>query len=420
MICMFFLLFLISYDSLPPLPDLSHLHLPEPVLWAQPVERSIAADGYLGEFRGFHLTTKFSNLEISGLYNQTNEWDSTETGKGYLSYMFRFPGIWFEPRLTAFRLLREDEYRLLTPGFDFIGFSSFAVIPATIDYYRWEINGESSSEADGTISLLFDKTRYLPCITVRGLYTDQRFKTILSGKIHIQNVHLLVSSPVTGGLSPLLRIAYSKPFIKIATQIQTGVRHNMLNEYFMTDIPLKYRTPIPDETLRVSVDFDTELDIYDHSIALFFSYKDWHHRLVAGDDFQISHINETQEINSHLRIRNQLSSGLLDISNVCTISYNWSDSTINFLPEYALIDTLGLHLGLFEISADIRYVSKRAGIEKMLSRYYIISTDFGIRVYCFKPYISVHNITDETSEIFDDYFLTGRQYAGGLYVEGRF
>jgi hypothetical protein len=203
-------------------------------------------------------------------------------------------------------------------------------------------------------------------------------------------------------------------------QIQTGVRYNLLNEYFMTDTPLKYQTPIPDETLRVSVDLDAEFDIHDHSIALFFSYKDWHHRLIAGDDFQISDISEAQEINGHVRFRNRLSQKLLEISNVCTISYNWSDSTITFLPEYAVIDTLSLHLGLFEISADLRYVSERAGIEKILSHYYIISTDFGIRIYCFKPYISIHNITDETSEIFDGYFLTGRQYAGGLYIEGRF
>jgi hypothetical protein len=174
--------------------------------------------------------------------------------------MLQFPGIWVEPRLAVFRFLRGDEYRLLAPGIDFIGFSSFAVIPASIDYYDWQINGESSSETEGMISLLFDKTKYLPCFTVRGLYTDERFKTILSGQIHIQNVHLLVSSPLTGGLSPLLRIAYAKPPIKAAMQIQTGVRYNLLNEYFMTDTPLKYQTPIPEE-----------LDIKDHSIALFFS-----------------------------------------------------------------------------------------------------------------------------------------------------
>lgn len=417
---MVLLIFLISYDSLPPLPDLSQLDLPEPLLWVQPVERSLEAYGYLGDFRGFHVTTIIPNLELSGFYNQTNEWDSTETAEAELSYMLRFPGIWMKPRLAALRLMREDDYRLLTPSIDFIGFPSFALMPVSLDYYYWEINGESSSEAEGKVSLLFDRTRYLPCLTARGLYTDQQFKTILSGQIHIQNVHLLVSSPISGDLSPLLRITYAKPFITIGTQIQTGVKYNLLNEYFMIDVPMEFRTPIPDETLRVSVDFDAEFTTQNHSIALCFSYKDWHHRLVAGEDFQLSHINETQEISSHLQIRNQLSHSRWDISNICTISYNWSDSTISFLPEYAVIDTLRLHLGRFELSADIRYVSERPGIEKTLPRYYIMSTDFGIRIYCFKPYIAIHNITDETSEIFDGYFLNRRQYAGGLHVKGRF
>jgi hypothetical protein len=334
--------------------------------------------------------------------------------------MLQVPGIWFKPRLGAFRLVREDEYRLLAPSIDFIGFPSFALMPVSLDYHYWEINDESSSEADGMVSLLFDKTRYLPCLTARVLYTDQQLKTILSGQIHIQNVHLLVSSPFTGGLSPLLRIAYTRPSLTIGTQIQTGVKFNLLNEYFMVDVPVKYRTPIPDETLKVSVDFDAELDIHDHSIALFLSYNDWHHRLVAGDDFQIEHISEIQEFNGRVQIRNQITQNRLDFDNLFIISYNWSDSTIAFLPEYSVIDTVSIRLGWFEFSADMQYVSERTGIEKMLPRYYIISTDLGIRIFCFKPYIAIHNITDETVEIFDGYFLTGRQYAGGLCVEGRF
>jgi hypothetical protein len=417
---MILLFFLISYDSLPPLPDLSQLHFPEPVLWVQPVERSIEAYGYFGDFRGLHLATVIPSLELAGFYSQTNEWDSTETGKGRISYKLQFPGIWIEPRVTGFQLRREDEYRLVKPGLSFIGFSSFALIPVSIDYHHWEIEQESSSEGEARISLIFDKTRYLPCFTARGLYIDERLRTILSGEIQIQNVHLLVSSPVTGGLSPLLGITYEKPSMDIGMQIQTGITYNLLSEYFEDDVPIKYRTPTPDETLRVSVDFGTELHMHDHSVRLYFSYKDWHHRLMAAENFEMSHIKETQEINSQIRLNNHLTQTFGDISNVFVLSYNWSDSTITFLPEHAVIDTLQLHLGPLEIAADIRYVSERPGIEQMLSRYYIINTDFGIRLYWLKPYISIRNITDQRNEIFDGYFLTGRQYAGGLHVEGRF
>jgi hypothetical protein len=414
------LFLLISYDSLPPLPDLSQLYFPEPALWVQPVERSIEAYGYLGDLRGLYLSTVIPNLQLAGFYSQNNEWDSTETGKGRLSYKLQFPGIWVEPRVTGFQLRRDDEYRFVKPGLDIVGFPSFAVIPLSIDYHYWEINQGSASEGEATISLIFDKTRYLPCFTARSLYLDERLNTILSGQIHIQNVHLLVSSPVTGGLSPLFGITYKKPFIDIGVQIQTGITYNLLSEYFKDDVPIQFRTSVPNETLKVSVDFDAGFDMHDHSVRLLCSYKDWHHRLTPGEDFQISHIKETQEINATLQFNNSLRQTFGDISNVFVLSYNWSDSTIAFLPEYTVIDTLQLRLGPFEIAADIRYVSEREGIEQTLSRYYIINTDFGIRVYWLKPYIAVHNTTDQRDEIYDGYFLAGRQYAGGLHVEARF
>ncbi len=417
---MMLLFFLISYDSLPPLPDLARLDFPEPVLWVQPVERSIEAYGQLGDFRGLHLAATIPNLELFGFYNQTYEWDSTKIGKGRISYKLQSSGMWAEPRLAMLQLRREDEYRLVKPGLDLIGFSSFAVIPVTVDYHHWEINQENSSEGEATLSIIFDKTKYLPGFSARGLYIDQELKTILSGQIHIQNVHLHVSSPVTGGLSPRFGITYDRPLIEVGARIQTGIKYILLNEYFTDDMPVKYRTPIPEETLRVSVDFDVEFDMHDHSAAFLFSYKDWHHRLVAGEGFEISHIKETQEINSQLHICNRLARAYVGINNVLVLSYNWADSSITFLPEYTAIDTLQLHLGPFELSADLHYVSERPGIEQTLSRYYIISTDLGIRIFWFKPYISVYNVTDQKDEVYDGYFLTGRQYAGGLHIKGSF
>ncbi|KPK64119.1 hypothetical protein AMJ83_03735 [candidate division WOR_3 bacterium SM23_42] len=417
---MIFLAFLIVYDSLPPLPDLSRLYFPEPVLWVEPAERSITLAGYAGQFGGVRVNTRVPGLDIRGAFESKNEWDSTETGNAYVSYSMRLPRIWFRPRIGGYLLTRGDEYQLLTPGFDLIVFSSFALLSSEVDYNRWKINGVRSSESGGTISLIFDRTKYLPSLTFSGRYTNQEFKPTLAGKLHTKNLHLTLGSAVAGVLSPLLRVVYSQPVITIAAQIRRGIEFNTLYEYFQPEIPLQYRIPIPDETLRVSVDLDTKLNFYDHSITIRVSYKDWQYRLAPGGDYQVSHTKDTREVNARLRIHDIFQSNLLDIRNTCNIHYTWTDSTISFLPKYVISDTLDIFFGLLEIGADLRYVSSRPGLEDSLPHYYLISTNIGLRIKYFKPYFSIYNINNTRSKIFDDYYLAGRQYGGGLNVSWRF
>lgn len=417
---MIFLAFLFVYDSLPPLPDLSRLYFPEPALWVEPATRVITLDCYAGQYGGVHVDTRIPDLDISGALERTFEWDSTETGNGYISYSLRMPRIWFRPRVSGYFLTRRDEYQLLVPGFDFTVFSSFALLASTFDYYQWKINGTKSPESWGRISLIFDRTKYLPSLEFSGCYTDRQFKPTLKGKLHIRNFHLTLGSAITSALSPLLRVVYSQPVVTVSAQIRRGAKYTTLYEYFQPEIPLHYRIPIPDETLTVSVDLDATLDLYNHSIALYFSYRDWHHRLTAGDDYRISHAKDTRELNTRVRIHDFFQSGLLDIRNTCNIHYSWSDSTISFLPEYAISDTLDIFFGLLEIGADLRYTSSRPGLRETLPHCYIINADIGLRIEYFKPYFSIYNITDARSKIFDDYYLTGRQYAGGLNVNWRF
>ena len=138
---MILLAFLFVYDSLPPLPDLSRLYFPEPVLWVEPATRYITLDCYAGQFGGVRVDTRIPDLDISGALERTNEWDSTETGNGYISYSLRMPRVWFRPRFSGYLLTRRDDYQLLAPGFDFTLFSSFVLLASTVDYYQWKING---------------------------------------------------------------------------------------------------------------------------------------------------------------------------------------------------------------------------------------------------------------------------------------
>ncbi|MGD8979168.1 MAG: hypothetical protein PVH23_03740, partial [candidate division WOR-3 bacterium] len=60
------------------------------------------------------------------------------------------------------------------------------------------------------------------------------------------------------------------------------------------------------------------------------------------------------------------------------------------------------------------------GVGKSFGRYYVLGAQAGFRVKFLKLYLVVHNITNEESEIYDDYLLTGRKYAGGLEIKQSF
>jgi len=418
---MLYLLFLIGYDSLPPLPDLSKLDFPEPVLWMEPVAREIRINGFAGHFYGAELDLNLHSFLGAGYFIRKNEWDSTDAGSIELSYKAVMPRLWLKPKVWAHLLRREDEYQQIMPGLEFALFTSPLIATGSVNYSRWLINGEDSFEADGELNLTFDRTTYLPGITVNGIYTEGELKPNMFANLHLHTIHIMVGSAIkTGFPSPSLDIAYKMPWIEIAANAQTGVKHNALGGYFNPEIPIKYRIDIPAETLRVDVGLRLQLNMGDQCYTLAGSHKQWMLRLVAGQVYEIAAKKDINETNLHVIARNRLTVRSVEVGNALHVHYNTSDSAIPFLPDIALADTLQLKIGFIELSADFRYAAQRNGIEKTLPSYHTINTTLGFRLSAVKLYFAVHNLTDDRAEIYDDYYLTGRQYAGGIEVEQHF
>jgi hypothetical protein len=418
---MFYLLMLLAYDSLPPLPDLSKLSVPEPALWMRPAERGLSLNAFAGQFYGADFDLDLYALGARGQFSRNNEWDSTDTGSAQIIARLVMPRLWFEPNFSAQLLRRQDDYTRLTPGLRFRTFTPAVVVSGMFDYSHWLINSEASSEMTGEMSFIFDRITYLPSIIFRGIYTEKNLKPGFFTRLHIGGFHLELGSAIkTGFPSPALSIAYRDPWLEAAAGVRTGVKHSTLADYFKAELPTRYRTGIPAETIRVMVTLDLTLNTRNQSFTFGGAYKKWLSRLAIIETFEISTKQDIKETNLKMCARNNLCLGKIDLKNALHVQYNKSDSAIAFLPDIGITDTLEMIIGGLELSTDFQYLSQRSGTEKSLPRQYMVNTQAGLRVHFIKLYFIIHNITDEKSEIYDGFYLTGRQYAGGIEIKHSF
>jgi hypothetical protein len=417
---MLILILLAHFDSIPPLPELTGSEFPEPIFWSMQADDMLRINAYAGQFFGLNTDVRHQGLTVTGQYSRRNEWDSARAGNATLSYPISWPRFWMAPRLKGNLLKRDDEYACISPGTEFTLFTPSLVAAGALDWNRWRLNDETVYEAVGSLIFTFDRITYMPQLEMSGIYTQRRIKSSLHTQVHVGNFHLKIGSLVnTGFPSPKLSISYSEPWINIVTGFGSGIQHRTLESIFTPQLPLRYPVGVPAETLSVISDLYLEFNFVGQYVKLGASYKEWLCRLNVGDDFMVSQTKSVKETNLSISVRNTWKVKELHLSNKLRVSYNASDSALVFLPDHAIADTLTMRIGMIEMSADARYESRRDGIAKPLPAYYTLNTTAGIRISAIKFYIAVANLTNRKSEIYDDYHLIGRKYAGGIEMNQR-
>lgn len=413
---MIILLFILSYDSLPPLPDLSQIAFPEPPLWFEHIENSLLLSGHLGNFYGGRAEFSTPHLKLSGYFERIIDWDTLKTGTAEASYSLPLSHLWIGPRIHGIFLERNVKYILLSPQLDFSSTLPWAVILGNVGTDLWYISDTHYKEEKVQLEIIFDHMRYLPHFKLSGIYTDNQLKPMFTGKLHLRGFHLEVGSPIFYSyLSPRFLLQYLDPTIKLETEIRYGAVFSTLKDYFKPEIPLKYRIPVADESLKVSVSLNFTLDFFEHYIGLLAAYRDWNSRSVPGRDFEINTVRNVQEAHLCLALINQMgNSQSIGVQNALYLSHTLTDTTIAFLPRYSLIDTFGIHLRPLHISVEAKYSSRRDGLEKELAPLVLINPTIGFQYGFWRVYLKIFNMMSAREEVFDDYFLRDRQYAGGL------
>jgi|GEM_PF-983317 len=420
LISFFFLL--IASDSLPPLPNFSQTMFPEPPLWIGRKENSLTLSGYAGDFFVGNCDLNIQRFNITAQYKQIVDWDSLKNGSIMTSYSICLPHLFITPSIYGYLLRKDDDYRLISPGLNFSSTIPWAIISGGLNVDVWQINNANYIEEQTKFEIIFDRTIYLPHFEISTIYTNSRLNSMFTGKLHIRNFHLAISTPTVHGFpTPNFTIQYLNPKIKLETEIKTGCIYKTLKDHLNPNTPLRYAIPVPDESLKVGVNFNAKLDLGKHQIGVLSSVKNWNSRPVPGEDFEIASIKNVKEININVMFQNQFANKLIRVENDLHFNYNWTDTTIAFLAEYAIYDTFKIYFGALDISLETEYISKRDGIyTEMLSPALIINPNIGLKYKFIRIFASVYNLTDDRKEIFDHYFLNHRQYAGGLEIDFRF
>jgi hypothetical protein len=415
---LFIILLITVYDSMPPLPDLAESEFPEPALWVEPLPSSLCINGFAGQFSGVAVDLGISSFSLEGNIIRENKWDSTDMGNASLSYSISLPRLWIQPQLHALSFKRDRLYQKINPRLGLRILAPSFIIGGSFDFTRWLVENETVHETTGDIFLGLDRLSFVPQLALTGIYTDRLLKPGISAQLNIGYFHLKFGSVLRAGFpSPDISITYAEPWVRISTNVRTGVRYNTLTTLFDPELPVEYPTIVEAETLGLAADLMFEFSVREQKFRVGSSYKEWVYRLNIDDYYLISGMRDVQEINLTISAQNQLDLGKFQILNKLHFSYNKSDSTIVFLPGYAINDTFSMNIGIFELTGDIKRFSRRSGIGEDLPVYYRINTAAGLKLLFLKLYVAIDNITDNTSEIYDNYFLTGRKYAAGIEFE---
>ena len=416
---MFLLFFLITVDSLPPLPDLAQIVFPEPPLWIRKQEHRVMLTGFAGDFWGGSSDVDIENFHFDAQYARTVDWDSLESGSAAVSYALPLPHLLLHPQFTAHYANRNYEYTRFSPQLELSSTLPWSILLGNVRGDFWLIDGVSFQEGIFNAEMIFDKVNYLPHVDFTLLATEAQYRPALAAKIHVRHFHLALGSPLNDDFfSPELTIQYREPELKIETAFRSGVVYQPLSAYYDPTTPVRYSTPVPDESLAIGAHVTATLDLYDHVLAFSSAYENWDSHLVPTDNFMLRHMNNVQKVRVSTMVRNTFTAESFELQNRFHGCYTWTDSLVPLLQKYTIADTLACTVQPFQLYNEFQYVGERTGVTgQKLGAIVLVNARLGIQYACTTFFVSVSNLTNETREMYDGYYLAGRQYAGGIELQ---
>lgn len=419
MICV---LFLLAFDSLPPLPDLSRISFPEPLLWIITPEDTIGLLAYTGQCTHLKGGFRYSSISASGLYTDHLNWGVSHYGTGKTTISFGFPRVFLEPSCTGLYMKYGGEKRLcLTPGLTFSSTNPWSIIQGSINYSFWRIHTTQAVEANTMIDIIFDQIEYKPQLRLPGVYINSRYTQFCGFAFHIRNFHISSISPVSNYFpAPCFRLEYLIPAFRIGAEIRSGVVLKTLKDRFDPLVPIHYRMTNPVESLRVEVRIGAQVRLHNHSLEINGQYSDWNNYLIPSQNFILKETLDVKNMKMTWAIRNQLHRGRLTIAHTVCGTYIWGDTNIPLQPPYTIVDTLIFEYSVLYAQANAEYRAAHTGITGELPTLFLLHPSIGIRFTTVTIFGTVFNSTGVHGEYYDGYSVPARAFAGGIRFKTTF
>lgn len=412
---MLLLLLLVTYDSLPPLPDLSRISFPEPALWVLTPANEIYLYGHTGQCTQLHGRVTYGNASIRGSYTDHLNWGNVHYSEGTVLYTIGLPHLFLKPLVNGTYLKHEDEYLRITPGLEFASSNPWSIVQGYVAYSFWRINSRQKIEAQTMLDIIFDRTQYKPQLFLPGVYMNDQYTQLCGIAFHIHHFHISTVSPVNEYFpSPLFKIEYLHPSYTVASEVMSGVDLLTLKDRFDPALPLQYYTTFPVESLRVAVHLSASLIIHDQQLEVSGAYRDWYNLMIPADDFALAETLDVQELTSEVVLKNRIPLGDLMLTHVAHGSYVWGENAIPLRPRYAVYDTLTMDISWLTAGVAIEHRSALKGITSDFTSLTLIHPMIGVRYRTVALFGIVMNSTGLMGDYYDGFPIPPRAFAGGI------
>lgn len=408
------ILFLIAFDSLPPLPAPADIRCPEPALRFDMERDFLSAEAYFGRYYGGGISCARSGFYMEAVYAHDEIWFTGRDGRVIAAGDLPLKVLWLRPFFDGQWENRIGDHRRIGTGFDAASDLPWFVLASGIRFDRWQVPA-IEDEAIGYLTVYGDRFKIMPQVDINALYRAGIWMPSVTARLHAGEFHFGLGSAVIRDFpAPRFDLEYHTPWLTMGIGIKNGAVSSPLSSYYDPGKPYRYPVPLPSEDLRLGIDSRGRLTFGPLQIGGDAAFLKWRSRLAPNDSFYLSLIHDLDEfrVNFFVAITENISR--VKVRHTLYLRYEKVSIRIPDEPKYVLLDTLALDYGPAYAQFEIKYLSPREGSSRTMPWLIIFNSRIGIRYNAFDVFGAVFNLGDYREEIFEGYYPGSRQIAGGI------
>ena len=418
-------------DTLPPLPEPSELPVNEPPLWTELPSSRFFIPGYAGgRFGGvFKFISERDSIET--LYQNENDWCLTRYARLSAQKRFSVGPCDLTPEFDAMGafmgLYRYSFSGSPEPSAVYqlgYGLSSVVYIPAAVfeagatqRIWRIEVDSADHYEHQGRLMASFDRLRLLPQIDLSVLGQDSRWRTEGALHFHAGVLHIGLSSMVRpDSPSPGFEVCYRDVENTVGIRVKQGYSLRPFLSIVDPQLLIHYDYPGPEERVGWMVEISGHRASSPLTVGAGYRRRhDWD-RCALDNEHHLILVAGVEENAAFAVLACSLTAGPVGIRDSCGIEYEKLDPAIPFIPRYEIANDLTITYGALEAAVVLRYYSDRPGVVAYLPRAAValLASRVGVRIRPVTVFVSVYNITNRRTEMYDGFPMWSRTVAAGL------
>ncbi len=421
-------LFLLSLDSLPPIPEPSELPVQEPPLWTELVSSRILVSGYAGGRFGGVFQYFSERDSIFASYQNENDWCLTRLARLGARKTFAIGPCDLTPNLDAMGAFMgiygtsipevpnpTDAVYHLGYGLSSSVYIPVAVFETGVSQHIWRINGSDHLEHQGNFTAYFDRLRLMPQVDLKVIEQEGNWRTEGKAWIHAGSFHAGIGSLLSiDDPSPEVDVTYRDVMSMARIRFKQGAVVQSFQSVVDPQLPLQYDFPPPQERVGWMVELTARRMFPIFTVMIGYRHRhDWD-RCAVVYGYHLGLVEGVEEDAGFAVLSCSLTAGPIGIRNSMVAEYEALDPAIRFIPRYYVTNDLTIGYGALTSTIGLRYYTERPSYGPDLPAIALLESRIGYRIRLITLFLSVYNITGRSTQIYWGYLAQPRTVAAGL------